>query len=198
MSTRPIERYDRIAITLHWLMALMIIGNISLGHIMVALPKIYRPSLAPIHIWIGLTVFMLTALRVYWRATHLKPANAISYEKWELSLSGFAHFVFYVLMVALPITGYLFLSANPPAKGLKLTFWKIIELPFYQPFYLMEPTAQKVIHDNFVTAHAIGAWLLVATLALHLAGVVKHHLVDNDRIIERMNPFRKRSEAPEF
>ena len=180
-------RYRPTTVILHWMIAAFIIANIILGHVMMWTPMSMRPVLMPLHTWVGLTVLLLTLARIGARLTLKKPAYPAEYKTWEVRLAAVCHLIFYGLMLWLPILGYLTLSANPPHPTRHISFWSVGVVPYLEPLQTMARPAQKAIHDQFVTAHAIGAWLLVATLALHVAGVVKHQFVDGHDIIRRMS-----------
>ena len=183
------QRYTRVAILIHWLTALFIITNLVLGHVMEGASPALKPILIPLHIWIGLSVLLLTAVRVVWRLIHKRPPYPPRYTPSELRLAGMVHTIFYTLMIAMPVIGYLLISANPPNPQRHLTFWGIIPLPYPAALQHMDRPAQIVLHDQFVAAHAIGGWIVVGALALHLAGVVKHQFLDRTNILDRMNPF---------
>jgi len=179
--------YRPATVFLHWAIALFIISNIVLGHVMMWTPLSMRPVLMPLHTWIGLTVLLLTLARIAARLKFKKPAYPADYKTWELRLATACHLMFYVLMLGLPILGYLILSANPPHPTRHISFWSVGVVPYFEPLQTMARPAQKVVHDQFVAAHAFGAWLLVATLALHLAGVIKHQFLDGHDILRRMS-----------
>lgn len=184
------QRYGRVAIGLHWLIALLILGNLALGHYMVGAPMSSKPVLVPVHIWIGLSVFALSLFRLFWRLTHPKPPYPSKVEPWEARLAGLVQALFYVLMLGLPVLGWLILSSNPPNPHRMVRFLGLVPLPFVSALQNLAQPEQKVIHDQFVVAHATGAWIMVGALALHMAGIVKHHLFDRIPIINRMVPGR--------
>ncbi|AIT81835.1 hypothetical protein JI59_19785 (plasmid) [Novosphingobium pentaromativorans US6-1] len=172
---------------LHWWIAAFIVGNLALGFVMIRIvPLAMRPILMPVHAWIGLTVLLLTVARIGWRLSHSAPPTPYSYKTWERGLARAVHALFYILMLALPITGYLILSANPPNPAWRLMFWGIIHVPYFEPLQAMEPVSQKIVHGRFVFVHLIGAFTILITLILHIAGVVKHQLLDGDDILARM------------
>lgn len=180
------RRYSNVAILLHWAIALLIIANILLGHMMVAAPLSSKPVLVPIHIWIGLSVLLLSVIRIGWRLTHPKPPYPVVLSRWETLLAAATQGLFYLLMIGLPIVGYLILSANPPNPRMALRVLGLIELPFLEPLQMMARPEQKLLHDRFVTVHAIGAWIMVAAIALHIAGIVKHLLFERENLVKRM------------
>jgi cytochrome b561 len=186
-----LQRYTRVAIVIHWLTALFILVNPLLGHIMEGASPAFKPILIPLHIWIGLSVLLLTTIRVAWRLTHRPPPYPPGYTRSELRLAGVVHASFYALLIAMPVVGYLLVSANPPNPHRHLTFWGVIPLPSPVALQTMNRPAQIILHDQFVTAHAIGGWLIVTALALHLAGVIKHQFFDGTYVLRRIAPLRR-------
>ena len=181
------DRYTLGAVLLHWSTGAFIVANLALGFAMVwVAPRSFRPILVPLHACIGLTVLLLTIARIAWRVSHPAPPMPATYRAWERNLAHCAHAIFYVLLIALPVLGYLLLSANPPNPARKLQFWGIIQVPFFRPLLQMEPISQKILHDQFVVMHSIAAWAILLTLVLHIAGVVKHQVLDRENILSRM------------
>jgi len=182
-------KYGAVAIAIHWATALFIITNLVLGHVMEGAPMSSRFLLISLHIWIGLSVLLLTVLRIVWRLSHPKPAYADPLKPHEARLAGLVQMAFYGLLLALPLLGYLLVSANAPNPARHLTFWGVVPVPFLGYLQHLDRPLQVVVHDQLVQAHALAAWLMVGTLALHLAGVAKHMVIDRINILKRMSPF---------
>ena len=182
-----VDRYTPVAVILHWWTAGFLLANLALGFAMVwVAPLSFRRILVPLHAWIGLTVLFLTIARIAWRVTHPAPPMPATYRAWERNLAQAAHAIFYVLLIALPVLGYLILSANPPNPARTLMFWGMVHISYFGPVTQMEPISQKVLHDQFVVMHLIGAWAILLTFILHIAGVVKHQILDRENILSRM------------
>src|ERR1700761_1056179 len=106
-----VRRYTAIAVTLHWLIALMIIANVALAWSCPHLPDAgVRPAI-DIHKSIGITVLGLAIMRLLWRATHAPPPLPTGYQRWEITLSHLTHILLYVLIFAMPLTGWIMDSA---------------------------------------------------------------------------------------
>jgi cytochrome b561 len=180
-------RYSRFAALLHWLVALLILGNIVLGHVMEGAPPIRKPVLVPLHAQIGLTVLGLAAIRLAWRLTHPKPAYPLDLPIRDRLLAGIVQALFYGLMFGLPIVGYLILSANPPNPHRVLSLYGAIQVPFWESLQTMDRAHQKPAHDQLVALHAIGGWMMVGAFALHMLGLLKHLFVDRVNLIGRMS-----------
>lgn len=179
-------RYDRVQVTLHWLIAIMIFSMIALGVFMVELPK--QSELPPgvesvrafyflLHKSLGLTVAGLILLRVFWRLTHKAPALPDTVKKWQQKAAGAVHGSLYVVMIATPVTGYL----QSAFSKYHTKFWGI-ELP-------RVAEANVEMREFFSGLHEICVFLFVGLILVHIAAAVKHRL-DGENVFERMS-FRK-------
>jgi cytochrome b561 len=177
------DRYDRVQIILHWLIAAIIIFMIGLGLFMVGLPK--ESELPPgqesvrafyflLHKSMGITAAILIAIRVIWRLTHQAPALPDYIPNWQQKASKGVHGLLYVLMIAMPVSGYLQSIFSP----YDTKFWGIV-LP-------RMAEADKDMKHLFHEVHEVLAFALIALIVIHLAAVVKHKLVGND-IDKRMS-----------
>ena len=173
------ERYAPPAKLLHWLSALLVLALIGLGLWMVALPlgltKLYAYAW---HKWIGLTVLVLTVLRLAWRARRRPPPLPDTVTAWERALAPWSHGLLLAVLVALPISGWLMSSAG----GVKVIWFGFVELP--------DLVARDLtLFERLRTLHHWLAWTLMALLAIHLAAVVRHDVRRRDGIFRRMAPF---------
>jgi cytochrome b561 len=173
--------YTPVAKILHWLSALAVLGLIGLGLWMVDLPlgltKLYAFAW---HKWIGLTVLTLTLLRWGWRIRRPPPALPACVTPWERVVAPSAHILLLVLLLALPVSGWLMSSAG----GVKVIWFGYVPMPDFVP---RDP-------DLFVrlrTLHHWLAWTLMAVVALHLGAVLRHDVLRRDGIFRRMSPFTR-------
>lgn len=182
------DRYDRVQVILHWLIAVMILTMIVLGLFMVQLPK--ESELPPgqesvrafwflLHKSLGLTVAMFILLRVGWRLTHKAPPLPDYVSSWQRSASKLVHGLLYALMVAMPLSGYM----QSMFSKYDTKFWGVA-LP-----RLAE--ADSDMREKFSEIHEILAFTLIAVLIIHIAAAVKHRLEGNN-INQRMSLFNKR------
>jgi cytochrome b561 len=107
-------RYSRVAILLHWAIAVLILANLVVGFLMEDLKGTLRNTALNFHYSSGLTVLLLTAVRVIWRLTHTPPPHAASMKPWERHAAALGHFALYLVMVVMPLIGWSVISANPP------------------------------------------------------------------------------------
>ena len=136
-----------------------------------------------LHKSIGLTVLALLLLRVLWRLGDRRPLEEPS-PRWQKIAAHTVHGILYVLIAALPLSGWWFNSVT----GKPLQFFKLFNLP----------ALGAANHDLRHLSHSVHEylfWILVAVLVPHIAGALKHHLLDRDNVLLRMLPFRRLRES---
>jgi cytochrome b561 len=183
------SRYSAVAIALHWLMALMIIGLIIAGVWMS--DAIDEPAtrarafqVFQLHKSVGLTVLMLTLLRLLWRLSHAPPALPAHMKRWERFAARFSHIGFYVLMLTIPLSGWAMVSANP--YGLPTIVFGLFEWPHIAPLAALSDKApvEHLLED----VHQILAFCAILLIILHIGAALKHHFFDKDDVLSRMLP----------
>jgi cytochrome b561 len=184
----PVAVYTRPAMLLHWLIALGIIVNITLALSADSLPGNWVRGVIDLHKSIGITVLGLAILRVLWRVTHRPPALPSTFQQWEQRVSHIAHIVLYLLMFAMPISGWLHESAWNGAATHPMTLYKVI--PWFRLGFIMNlpPLLKNHLHDLFGTLHTAFAYALYVVLGLHILGALKHELIDRQSVLRRMLP----------
>jgi cytochrome b561 len=179
------QRYTGVAITLHWLIAAVILGTFLLGQYMTNLQlSPAKLKLYSYHKWIGVTIFVLVLARLAWRLAHRPPAPPATMPAWQHSAAGIAHFFLYVLTLAIPISGWLMSSAS----GFQVVYLGMIPIPDVL-------AKNKEMAEQLKQLHEALNWLMVLLVALHIAAALKHHLVDRDDVLRRMLPFLKQRSA---
>lgn len=103
-------RYSTVAIWLHWAIAALILYNLTSGLLRPVLPRGFFMW----HVSAGVTILSLTLVRIAWRLTH-RPPPFLPMQGWERGLAHTVHFLLYGAMLALPLSGWAMVSANPPA-----------------------------------------------------------------------------------
>jgi cytochrome b561 len=185
-DTAANQRYTTIAILLHWATAFFIFNNLLFGFFMEDYPDAKRLPAVFFHISCGMSVLALVVLRLIWRATHKPPAFPSVMTRGESKLAHAVHHSIYLLMFVLPITGWLFLSANPPGRPGPPIFG-LFSLPKFDFMANILPQPrQKEIHDALVEVHEIAAWILIGLLVLHVLGALKHQFKDRVPELARM------------
>ncbi|MDX8399961.1 MAG: cytochrome b [Gallionellaceae bacterium] len=182
MST-IITRYSKTAVMLHWLMALLIFVAFPLGMYMHGLRlSPIKLQLYSYHKWLGVTVFAFAILRLAWRATHTPPALPAVLPHWQKVASQTTHYLLYVLIFVVPLSGWLMSSA----KGFKTVWFGVLPLPDLL-------AKNKALGHLLTTVHESLNYILLALVVMHVAAALKHHFIDKDDVLKRMSPIGKRS-----
>ena len=174
-------RYSRGAIALHWIIALCIWTNIAIAWATEGLPKPERMAWMGTHKALGITVLLLTLVRIVWRLTHKPPPKIETLKAWEAVLAKVTHFAFYFVMLAIPLSGWAMHSAF--SKGAPVSMFGLFNFPAL-PVASDKPTAEM-----YQQIHATLAFLFLGLFALHVLGALKHQLIDKDGTLRRMLPF---------
>ena len=174
--------YTRTAISLHWLIALLIFVAFPLGVYMHDLPlSPDKLKLYSYHKWMGITVLMLAAIRLSWRATHRPPPLPATMPSWEKLTAQSVHVLLYVLLFAIPRSGWLMSSA----KGFQTVWFGVLPLPDLVG-------KDKELGDLLKGIHEALNFALLGLVIAHVAGALKHHFIEHDDILARMLPFLRR------
>jgi cytochrome b561 len=180
------QRYTGIAIALHWAIAAFILFNLLSGWVMEGLPKgDLKHVVVSLHASSGLTVLVLSIARIAWRLGHRPPALDSSLTRLERLAASTVHGLLYGMMFAMPLVGWAISSAST-RKVAGASLFLVTPLPKLW-FLGSLPMAQKVAaHDQAVSLHQIGAWLLLGLLVAHVAGALKHQFIDRQPQFARM------------
>ena len=169
--------YGWLAIVMHWLVAVAVIGLFSLGFWMVELSYYddwYRRA-PDIHRSIGVLLFAVVVLRLVWRWVNPSPRPLPNHKRWEVVSAHLAHLLLYVLMFVAMISGYLITTAD--GSSIRVFGW----------FEVPSVTGQiKGMEDVAGTIHYWATWALVALAGVHALAALKHHLIDRDDTLRRM------------
>lgn len=169
--------YGSVSVTLHWGLAMAVIAMFCLGLWMTSLDY-YHPwyKKGPdLHRSIGVIVVSIFVLRYLWRIANTRPQALHQHKTWEIHLARFTHGLFYLLMPAMAISGYLITTAD----GRSLEVFKIFEIPA-----IIEGVDN--LEDDAGLLHLCLAWTTISLAFLHAAGALKHHLIDRDNTLKRM------------
>jgi cytochrome b561 len=185
MSLRSTRRqWGSVAKFLHWTTALLILGNGIFGLAMdLASSPMQQINWLALHKSIGLTVLALLLLRLLWRWRDDRPVEEPA-PRWQKTAAHSVHGLLYLLIAALPLSGWWFNSIS----GKPLQFFKLFNLPALAQ---ANPAMRHTAH----ALHEYMFWILVAVLVPHIAGALKHHLFDRDNVLLRMLPYRRLRES---
>jgi cytochrome b561 len=180
-------RYGAVAVGLHWLVALLIAGMIGLGFAMVRYFEApaelaTKFTLYQWHKSFGITILALALLRLGWRQLNPVPPLPGTLRPWERVLARGTHAALYGLLLATPLAGWVMASASSLPTG---EVFGLFTLPALVG-------SDEAMYGIAREVHEILAWSLVAVVALHVAGALKHHFVLKDDVLLRMLPVRSR------
>jgi cytochrome b561 len=187
------QKYTRVAVLLHWLIALLILTNVTLGLTVALLPDGALSDAAirlviDTHKSIGITVLGLAIVRVLWRATHRPPPLPAQFPGWERVAAHLAHVALYVLIFALPLTGWLHDSAWVAAATHPMYLYGLVPWPRIGFIMNLDAATKEQLHTQFGALHTACSYALYGVLALHVAGALKHQWIDRHSVLRRMMP----------
>lgn len=194
--TRP--HYHPVGIFFHWTMALLVFVQVGLGWWTWAMPAGFDKLTAySVHTLIGVVLLAFAGMRASWRL--VAPFVLPELEKpedlpgWQKVAAEATHIALYVLMFALPLSGWIMLSAALSGQSLPLPggySWPA--LPFTSNLAFV---ARAHLEQNAEIAHLVMVWMLMALVAIHIGAALKHHFIDGDDVLARMIPVLGRGEA---
>jgi cytochrome b561 len=174
-GVQPIPRYTRTAVVLHWAIAVLVVAQVTWGWLMQEIPKSppgVRADAFNVHKSIGLCLLALMLVRLGWRLAHRPPALP-DLPGWQQRLASTTHIALYACLLIMPLAGYLgSVWSGYPVKffGLTLPAWG---------------DRNDDLKDAMRGLHLVTSLVLVALIALHVAGAL-HHALRGDRVLGRM------------
>ncbi|WP_425994488.1 YceI family protein [Caulobacter sp. DWR1-3-2b1] len=180
-------RYTTVAIVIHWLIAAAIIFQIILGWRAGDGPK--GPTtfaLFQLHKSIGITILLLSLFRLAWKLTHRSPPPPMGQPNWEKIASHVVHAGFYVIMIGLPLTGWLIVSTS--RTNIPTLLFGAIPWPHLPLLPDLAAGAKGVWHEIGEIGHGVLVKTTYLLLLLHLGAVAKHQILDKDEVLSHMAP----------
>ena len=176
------ERYTRVAIALHWLLAALILGQIAFGWTLRDVPRgtPARTVNVNLHKSTGLTIGLFILLRLAWRLTHRAPALPASLPAWQRRAARASHVALYACMIVMPAAGYL--ASNFSKFGIK--YFNAVLLP---PWGI----DHRELYVLFNTTHVVTSYVFVALIVVHVLAALRH-LYLGDGVFGRMWPTSRR------
>ena len=175
------ERYGTMSIVLHWGMALLVIALIALGFYMDALPNVgfdtEKITLILAHKALGMLALAIAVLRLAWRLANVLPRFVDGLPDWQQVAARFVHLMFYALLFAVPVTGWLMSSAG----GYPVPFFSFFDVPDMIG-------VNEWLFLVLIEVHHWLAWLLLFFLVLHAGAALRHHFALRDETLQRMLP----------
>jgi cytochrome b561 len=174
----PRNRYSTVSLTLHWLIAALVVTQIVLVSAHEATDGAASREFMNLHKSVGLSILVLTLIRLGWRIAN--PAIPLPAEtpRWQKLAARTTHVLFYVFLLAMPLVGW----AASSAAGRDIAWFGLFDWPLL-PVGGGRETARALME-----VHELAAKLLIALVILHILGALKHHFVDRDNVLHRMIP----------
>ena len=176
-----VHTYTHTAIVLHWIMALALVVNFALGLTMSDLQlSPQKLQFYSWHKWTGITLLGLVTLRLIWRWLASAPA-ALPAPVWQQRAAKLSHLLLYVLMFAIPLSGWLMSSA----AGFTVTYLGVLPLPDLVG-------KDKELFERLKETHELLNYGLLTLVVIHTFAALKHHVSDRDATLSRMAPWIKK------
>lgn len=172
-------KYSKTAIALHWLIAMLVFANVVLVNMAADLPREAKAVYMDPHKAIGISILALSLFRLLWRIVHKPPSMPKAIPRWQAVIGRTTHALFYFLIIAVPITGWLMVGARPGASPVDYFGLFSIDLPV---------TESKILSGFGHDGHEILTKPLVILILLHILAALKHQFIDRLPFIQRMWP----------
>ena len=174
-------RYGFVAQGLHWTIAGLVVVQVALGKIADELPVgLDKLALMARHKSVGITILALAVIRLAWRLID-RPPPPPPMPRWQHAASRLTHAAFYLLLFAMPVSGWLMSSAS----NYPVSWFGLLQLPdFVRP--------DEGLKDLLEDVHETLAKALIALAVLHVVAALKHQFIDRDGLLMRMLPWRSR------
>jgi cytochrome b561 len=173
------DRYSTVSLWLHWGIAALVVTQILLIMAGDAVEGDGARAFRDAHKSVGLSLLVLTLVRIGWRATNPAPALPDTMKTWEKLLARTTHVGFYVALIVLPLSGWLASSA----AGRDIAWFGLFNWP------LLPIGGGREMAGQFMDIHRAVVKGLYLLLALHVIGALKHHFIDRDGVLRRMLPL---------
>ncbi len=180
MFKNTAETFGSLAKFLHWLVAVLVIAMLVFGFFLESFSSSAKPAMIALHKSIGLSILILIVLRLIWRFMNKQPEYPLTIPLWEQICAHFVHYLFYIILILMPMTGWLMSSWG----GHPVEFWSLWnwQLPL---------SINRTLAAYFFTLHKIIAYIIIALLAVHVLAALKHHFIGKNNLLRRMLPGYK-------
>jgi len=199
MSAGKPGRYTLVAITLHWVIAAAILTQIATGLWMgdaIRDPALRNTAFETfqLHKSLGLTVLVLSVARLAWRLSHAPPPMPPEVKPWERGIAHLVHGLFYVLMIGMPLTGWMFASTGwshslQQYLSVETVWFGFLPVPHISFIAEQDAASRKLLGEQLIELHEAMAFMTLGLLALHVGAVIKHFLEDGGAELRRMLPL---------
>jgi len=188
LHQEPVRRYSNMAVTFHWVTVVLVLAQAYLGFAFaMAAEGAGQMELFTWHKTVGALILLITLARMAYRLVNPPPAFPSDLPQWEQKAARWNHYVFYVLLIAMPLSGLIAVSAN--AKGATTPLIGGIPFP-------VVPGVSKQVGEVSGEVHVVLVVVLLLAIVIHVAAALKHQFVDHIPTAGRMPPFQPRRGKP--
>lgn len=178
-ATTEKRKYDPVAMTIHWLMGFMLFVPLYFTWTLDQEPLEEQAFVMIVHSTNGTAIFLLAAFRLWWRRRNPPPQYPATMPQWQQKLATGNVHLLYTMMLAQPVIGFLHALTQSKWPVNLFGFLNIAQLP------------NETITSVFYRLHELGAIILIACLAVHIAAALYHALIQRDTVLQRMIPFTR-------
>ncbi len=195
MSNDEFARFNYGAIFFHWAIAGLIVANVLIGWSFSAIQGPLRQEALQLHKSIGITVLLLSVLRLLWRRLSTLPPFPATMRAWEKLSAKFVEKWLYFVMFAMPLTGWAVVSSS--GLHIPTVLFGAVHWPDIPVLGTLPLEKQLVAYSFFIGAHRFVAKMIYVLVGFHVLGALRHQFIKRDLVLARMIPFlaRRRSAA---
>lgn len=176
------HRWGAVQQTLHWFVVIAAVTQLTLGFTFTSLAQDnpIRGTLFGAHATVGVIILIVMLVRLGWRLSNPVPSLPDTLKSWEKGLARANHWLLYLLLIGMPIGGYVLVNAH----GHAVPFFGA-ELPQLIP-------ANEALEETVEVVHIAGAFTIIGLVILHVVGALRHEFVLRDNTLRRMTPLSDR------
>ncbi|HEX9472643.1 MAG TPA: cytochrome b [Steroidobacteraceae bacterium] len=190
----PLPRYDPVAMTFHWLIALLMLVDFALAISFSQFRSgdlLYFDLAYTLHMSLGMAVLLFSVLRLVWRLMHRFPPPPPDMHSAARLLARATHLLLYFFMIAAPVSGWVVLSVRrKPPVFFGAYHWP--NIPFLAE---MSREQRGIVHQLMLPGHIELSYLAMSFVALHFLAALYHHYYRRDDVLVRMLPVRRSRDA---
>lgn len=185
------SRYNPPAMALHWLIAALLLTNIGLAWYFNTLHGLAKDVPVQWHKSIGITVLILSLMRLAWRFIAPPPPLPRSVRGWERLVANTVYVLFYGVMIGMPLSGWALSSASPLIHFRPIRLYGLVTWPAIGPLTTLPHDQMTFAHETAVSVHGLLAKMAYALIVLHVGAALRHYFLLKDGVVGRMTPFLK-------
>lgn len=184
-ATSTEGRYGSVAITFHWITAMLIVlAVLFIWGVMLTPKGPLHTNLLVIHRSLGTTILAVAVARLAWRLTHRAPPSPASIPAWQQWAANATHWLLYALLFVMPLSGYTSSAADQHV----VSFFYLFDLPQLVPTNHALADAADVVHGTL-------QWVVYLLISMHAGAALHHHFIVKDNVLRRMLPTPLSSQA---